>query len=209
MGQQLRDDLQQAYDQAVQERAEHIPQPWKVMEREAFLALLRQEGKESLLEIGAGTGHDALFFQEAGLAVQCIDLSPQMVRHCQAQGLQAQVMDMKYLNFPDASFDAVHALNSLLHIPKEELPAVLQEVDRVLKPDGLFYLGVYGGYDHEGVWEDDHYRPQRFFSFFSDEHLQEAVRPFFDIYSFQTVATDTAGDPDRPYFQALTLRKRP
>ena len=126
-----------------------------------------------------------------------------MVRLCQQQGLNAHVMDMINLDFPDDSFDAVHSLNSLLHLPKEELPIVLQNIERVLKPNGLFFLGVYGGYDFEGVWGKDPYDPQRYFSFYSDENLKQIVTVPFKLLSFKKV---NSGDGDL-HFQSLTLRK--
>ncbi len=180
-------------------------QDWKIKERADFLALLQQEQKKSLLEIGAGTGRDSKFFQEQGLETVCIDLSPAMVALCRQKGLTAHVMDIADIQFADDSFDAIYSMNSLLHLPKAEFPAVLRRMDRLLRKDGLVYIGVYGGYDHEGVWEQDRYVPHRFFSFFSDEALNEEVEKVFEILSFKPVFYEP-GEPI--HFQSLTLRKR-
>jgi SAM-dependent methyltransferase len=126
-----------------------------------------------------------------------------MVRLCQEKGLNARLMDMVDLDFPDDSFDAVYALNSLLHLPKAELPIVLQDIRRVLRPNGLFFLGVYGGYDFEGIWELDSYDPKRFFSFHSDERLKQVVTEQFTLLSFKQIVP---GD-NNIHFQSLTLRK--
>jgi ubiquinone/menaquinone biosynthesis C-methylase UbiE len=88
--------------------------------------------------------------------VTCIDLSNEMVNLCQEKGLNAHVMDFYDLQFPDQSFDAVFALNCLLHVPKANLESVLKEVHRVLRDGGLFFCGVYGGQDTEGIWEMVH-----------------------------------------------------
>ena len=112
-------------------------------------------------------------------------------------------MDMIDLDFRDESFDAVYSLNSLLHLPKTELPLVLREIRRVLKVDGLFFLGVYGGFDFEGIWEKDSYLPKRFFSFHSDEGLQRVVTTDFELLSFKPISS---GDGDL-HFQSLILRK--
>jgi SAM-dependent methyltransferase len=74
------------------------------------------------LEIGAGTGNDGLYFQNNGLDVTCTDLSPDMVNLCREKGLKAYVMDFLSLDFPPGSFDAIYALNCLLHVPTRELP---------------------------------------------------------------------------------------
>lgn len=194
-----------AYDGDAKRRAASAIAGWKLEEREHFLQSVLQENKGSLLEIGAGTGKDGLFFQENGLDVTCVDLSPEMVRHCREQGLRAEQMDFYELKFPDGAFDAVYALNCLLHVPKRDLASVLEEIRRVLKPDGLFFLGVYGGMDSEGVWEGDWCEPKRLFVSYTDEALQTAVNDFFDIVEFRTLSPE---EPGRLYFQRLLLRKR-
>lgn len=114
-------------------------------------------------------------------------------------------MDVAGLSFEDGSFDAVYSFNSLLHLPKDELPAVLLEIRRVLRPEGLFYFGTYGGFDHEGIYEGDDHDPPRFFSFYDDEQLKCVVGETFDILGFRS--TDMKeGDP-RFRFQSLLLRK--
>jgi SAM-dependent methyltransferase len=201
----LRADLRTSYNRSAQERENYSKQSWKVEERANFLALLQREHKQRLLEIGSGPGHDSKFFQDQGLETVCIDLSPAMVALCQQKGLEAYVMDMTEISFPDSSFEAVYALNSLLHLPKVEFITCLQQINRLLKTGGLFFLGVYGGYEHEGIWERDSYEPQRFFSFFSDEHLEQEVSKVFDVLTFKQIILE----PDDPiHFQSLILKKK-
>ena len=125
---------------------------------------------------------------------------------CRQKGLKAYLMDAAKLAFSKSSFDAVYALNSLLHLPKAELPEALKGIHRVLRPQGLFYLGVYGGFDFEGVWDDDRYEPKRFYSFFTDKHLRNVAEETFDLHSFKGVAVDQ----EKPglHFQSIILRKR-
>jgi SAM-dependent methyltransferase len=203
-----RPDLRTAYDRKAAERDGMAYQEWKRAERDDFLTRLRQAGGRSLLDLGAGPGHDGLYFQEQGLDVTAVDLSPAMVALCRNKGLRAEVMDIAALTFPADSFDAVYSFNSLLHLPKAELPAVLRGVERVLSPDGLLYVGLYGGYDHEGVWADDTYEPQRFFAFYSNEALQAAVSQVFDVVSFRPLEPPETRENDL-HFQSLVLRQRP
>jgi SAM-dependent methyltransferase len=199
----LRANLILSYNSQAEQRDRSEIEDWKAGERAVFLELLKSEHKQSLLEIGAGHGRDSKFFQENDLQVTCIDLSPEMVKLCQQKGLNARLMDMIDLDFGDECFDAVYSLNSLLHLPKTELPLVLHDVRRVLKANGLFFLGVYGGYDFEGIWAKDSYIPKRFFSFHSDEGLQRVVTEDFELLSFKPISS---GDGDM-HFQSLTLRK--
>jgi cyclopropane fatty-acyl-phospholipid synthase-like methyltransferase len=201
----LRNDLRKSYNKYAQERDTYEMQDWKIAERTRYLSLLQQEHKKTLLEIGAGTGRDSKYFQDHGLETVCIDLSPAMVELCKQKGLTAYVMDMADIQLRDGSFDAIYSMNSLLHIPKAELPAILRRLNLLLKTDGLIFIGMYGGIEHEGIWEKDTYVPKRFFSFFTDEHLEEEVTKVFAILSFNPVYFE----PDNPiHFQSLILKKK-
>lgn len=197
--------LRKSYNREKAEQRDHLEkEPWKIVERQQFLLLLQQEGKTSLLEIGAGTGRDGLFFQEQGMHVICTDLSPAMVELCREKGLQAYVMDFLNLDFPSGSFDAIYALNCLLHVPTRDLPTILQKLRELLRPGGLFFLGVYGGFEEEGLHDEDWHDPPRFFAHHTDEFMQQATAPYFDLVSFKAIPIE-----DRPWhFQAMTLRRK-
>ena len=195
--------LRTAYDRKVDERAQRSLEQWKIEERAHFLQQLQAEGKQTLLEIGAGSGQDSLFFQENGLTVTCTDLSPEMVKHCRAQGLNAYVMDFANLAFPE-KFDAIYARNCLLHVPKADFPGILVLIRGLLHPGGLFFLGQYGGIDQEGVWEGDHYEPKRFFARYLDDQIKALVSTLFDLIYFKRVLLD---DGSTGHFQSMILRK--
>ena len=175
---------------------------WKLAERAEFLRRLQLERCRSLLEIGAGTGQDAAYFAAAGLEVLATDMSPEMVASCQAKGLTARVMDLSEPALPPESFDAVHAMNCLLHVPNAELPAALAAIRQLLRPGGLMFAGVSGGNGEEGPLADDDHLPPRFFSFRTDEQIQEFARQFFEIVDFHVVPV-----PGGHHFQSLTLRR--
>lgn len=202
MSNEMKLQLAKAYDADALRRAGSSTAEWKVQERKRFTERMREERKRTILEIGAGTGKDSEFFRDQGFDVRCTDLSEEMVRQCKERGLEAAVMDFYDLRFSDQSFDAVYAMNCLLHVPKSELGQVLEEIKRVLKAGGLLFMGVYGGVESEGIWEEDWCEPKRLFSFYTDESIQAAVRPFFDIESFGTVPLETG----QPHFQSLYLR---
>jgi len=193
--------LKETYNRYAQERERMDKQDWKSEERLRFIARLAPGMR--VLEIGPGPGKDSLFFSEQGMNVSCVDLSEEMVKLCRQKGLDAHVMDFGHLEFPDRSFDAVYGMNCLLHAPKARLPKVLQEIRRVLKPGGLFFWGVYGGQDSEGIWEKDTYEPKRFFSFFTDEGLLQEAERWFQVEDFHTVPMEGS----ELHFQSLTLRK--
>ncbi len=196
-------DMRSSYDRKAAERDQRAAPAWQIEERQGFLDLLRQEGKNRLLEIGAGPGQDGQFFQQNGLAVVCTDLSAEMVALCRAKGLTAHQMDFFSLDFPPESFDALYARNCLLHVPKAELPQILSRLRAFLKPGGLFYLGLWGGYDFEGIWTEDDYNPQRFFAFYSDDAIQAVVTQVFTLRRFTTRTVNS----DTLHYQSMLLQR--
>lgn len=195
--------LQQSYDRQARERDRFGKDDWKMAERALFLSTLQEHHLNRLLEVGAGTGQDSVFFQQNGMSVTAVDLSGEMIRLCRDKQLDAHQMDVYHLDFPPDSFDAIWSLNCLLHVPKADLSGVLAGIRRVLRDAGVFYLGVYGGQDSEGIWEGDTCELQRFFSFHTDESIQKAVAQYFRILYFRPV------DYGHPllHFQSLMLRK--
>ncbi|MFI6602748.1 class I SAM-dependent methyltransferase [Nonomuraea sp. NPDC050536] len=195
--------LRTAYDGSAKRRDVSGKTPWKLAERETFLGRLEGHGCRRLLEIGAGTGQDSAYFQASGLDVVAVDLSPAMVALCREKGIEAHVMDFLSLDFAPSSFDAVYALNCLLHVPNRDLPTVLDAIYMLMRPGGLFFLGVYGGGNltGEGPFDGDDHDPPRFFSFRSDEQLQAHARKSFEIVDFHVVGADELR------FQSLTLRR--
>jgi SAM-dependent methyltransferase len=193
-------NLRAAYDSSAETRSSSERAPWQLKERETFLTRLQREGSRTLLEIGAGAGHDSLYFADNGLSVVATDLSPQMVAMCRRRGLNAHVMDVLHLELPACSFDAAYAMNSLLHIPNSDLAGALVQIRGALKPGALFYLGLYGGEEpFEGILSTDWHVPARFFSFRTDSQLLAAVEPLFGVEDFHVVEDDR-------HFQALTLK---
>ncbi|CAK8996241.1 unnamed protein product [Durusdinium trenchii] len=193
MDHQTRSHLQQFYDEDALKQNLREAEDWKLQAREEFAEVLRrrrlaQGSSYRLLELGSGTGRDAHFWSQQSIEVICLDFSPEMVKLCQGKGLTAHVYDFtQSLNFEDSSMNAVYCMNSLLHVPKKQLPSVLTEIRRVLMQDGVFYCGVYGGRDFEGPMMDDPSGQSRFFALYTDDGLKKILSEFFRIVSFASL----------------------
>ena len=118
---------------------------------------LALEPGTAVLECGCGPGwlwRQNLERIPAGCAITLTDLSPGMVAEAKSAVSEAdsaltdrpsfhfQTASIEDLPFPDASFDVVVANHMLYHVP--DLPKALQEVRRVLKPDGRFFAATNG-----------------------------------------------------------------
>ena len=199
-------NLRLAYDRMVDAReSSRVPQ-WKLEERLRFLAVLKHERRRTLLDVGAGTGVHARFFYDEGIDVVCTDLSPAMIRACRSKGLIAHEMDFLNLSFEGREFQAAFAMNCLLHVPRATLQQALLGIRKAIQPGGLLYLGQYGGVESERVWPDDEYDPKRFFSYLTDDQLNEAASRVFDVVRFCRVLLPQSRDS--LHFQSLILRRR-
>lgn len=204
MDRDIKELIRESYNENAEKRSQEIV-GWK--ESEIFRALDYMDiGKGiELLDLGAGNGQFGTYFNNQGIDVTCIDLSPEMVSACVERGLHAKLMDFYDLNFQDEKFNFVWSMNSLLHVPKSSMLHVLQNVHRILKKDGYFYLGVYGGDDFEGIFEKDSYEPKRFFSFYSEATLLDLVTKegLFKVEEFSRFYVENR----ESYFQSLILSK--
>lgn len=77
-------------------------------------------------------------------------------------------------------------------------------IHALLKSGGLFFMGVYGGEDHEGILQTDSVRPKRFFASYTDAALLERVMAIFELLYFRQV---DVGLGQAQHFQSLILRK--
>lgn len=187
---EVKNELKEFYNKYANYRNKSRKQDWKIDARKDFLEILKLERAKTLLEVGAGTGQDSQFFIEENIVVTAIDLSESHVHYCQERGINAQVMDLYDLQFKDNSFDSIYTLNTLLHIPKTDLPDVLNELKRVLKQNGLIYIGVYGGRDFEGKNENDKFPEKRFFVYYPYKEYQNILKGYFEIIKSERISLE-------------------
>jgi cyclopropane fatty-acyl-phospholipid synthase-like methyltransferase len=96
----------------------------------------------SVLDLGCGAGMLALL-KRKGVTLTGVDLSSESSVAARRNGYDYTVTtDLSRLPFPDDSFDYVVSLDVLGHIGFEEKDAVLAEVKRVLRPDGVTMHGI-------------------------------------------------------------------
>jgi SAM-dependent methyltransferase len=145
-------------------------------------------GAESVLELGAGHGRDALHFARQGFRVTAADVSAtgleQLASAARAEGLDVATMvhDARDpIPLPDESVDAAYAHMLLcMAFSTAEIHALAGEIRRVLRPGGLLVYTVrHTGDAHYGKGighGDDIYEHGGFAVHFFDQHLVENLQ---------------------------------
>jgi len=100
-----------------------------------------------VLDCGCGPGMDTERFSQSGYQVTAIDLSDRFVQLTRARvpGAVVRKMDMRFLEFPPASFGGLWASFSLLHVHANDVNQTLSGFKRVLRPGGLFFAAIHRG----------------------------------------------------------------
>lgn len=143
-----------------------------------------------ILDLGSGSGRDAVYFSRQGFEVTALEpshgLCEEMRKHFDGEIVCAFIEEYQ----PDRRFDAVWACASLLHLGKENFLRFFAESDRYLKPGGIVYASGKNGIQ-TGICEDG-----RFFLEFDEMLLREILEtaPFLKAceiwYSEDTMERD-------------------
>lgn len=144
--------------------------------REAFLAQL-EEG-DAILDLGCGSGRDSLDFYERGYDVTPLDGAEEMCRLAEVH-TDLEVLCEKYedMDFDDA-FEGVWAREAFIHVPKDEMGAILDKVRDALTKKGVFYTCVCEG-EFEGFSGE---------LYFSDYEKKE-LKDLLEAHGFQVMET--------------------
>ena len=118
---------------------------------------------KTILDIGCGSGDDVIYFSKVARKIYGIDASLNLINkakencknHSNIELNHAFASDLRI--FSDSYFDMVISKNVFMHLSNSELNMCYNEVNRVLKTDGLFVFLVkhpfeyrqHGGFDRE------------------------------------------------------------
>ncbi len=125
-------------DVAVREAFEALTAP----EHRFILGLAGDLRGQRVLDVGCGLGEAAIYFALQGAEVTASDLSPEMLRACQANAARLGVTvrcvaaSAESLDLPAGAFDLVYAGNLIHHVVDRE--RFFRNVRHVLRPGGLF-----------------------------------------------------------------------
>jgi len=99
-----------------------------------------------ILDLGCGSGRDLRYLSRHGFRVVGLDYSFRLLKLAKNFSHRPVVLgDINRLPFGERIFDAVWSVGSLLHISRSELPSVLAQIQKSLKPHGQFLTSIKKG----------------------------------------------------------------
>jgi SAM-dependent methyltransferase len=132
-----------ADDFAVWIRGELAAKPFDRAVLDVFASLV----SGPVADVGCGVGRITAALAGLGVDAFGVDLSPGMVAAARREhaGLRFEVGSMLALDIASGSLGGLVAWYSIIHVPDDELPAVLAEFHRVLAPRGYLQLAFQVG----------------------------------------------------------------
>jgi len=140
---------------------------------------------KKILDLGSGSGRDALILRDRGLEIICCDASREMVNLTRQLGFETIECDFMDLKFKDNSFDGIWAYTSLLHIKKEEIEKVLKKLYKTLKSGGVFLIGMIEGIYEGEVERENMPGEKRYFKFYKENEIKNIVEKAGFKFEFQ------------------------
>ncbi len=130
----------------------------RVMQHPQLMQLRHQllaDVQGEVLEIGFGTGLNALVYPQQGMTLQTVDVNPGVATRARQRLAQSALpvrhatLDGQSLPFQDASFDVVVSTWTLCSIAN--VAQALAEIHRVLRPQGVFLYLEHGRHSDPGI----------------------------------------------------------
>lgn len=123
---------------------------------DALLNALPKNKSLDILDLGCGPGRDLLYFKNLGHHAVGLDGSANFCQMARTySGCEVLEQDFLQLDLKPESFDGIFANASLFHIPSQELPRVLGELNAALKSEGILFTSNPRG-AQEG-WQEERY----------------------------------------------------
>ncbi|MGF7228508.1 MAG: class I SAM-dependent methyltransferase [Candidatus Saccharibacteria bacterium] len=162
------DTFAQAYDQGVVDFWTEFPQDFL----HKFVGGL--QGKR-VLNLGSGSGRDAVLLRQLGVEVVCVDASKSMIDITAKLDFESYHTDFENMTFDLGSFDGVWAYCLLLHINRRQAAEVFRKLHTYLKPSSLCVVGVIEGDSEAMVEHEIMPGTSRYFQFYTNNELKRLV----------------------------------
>jgi len=106
----------------------------------------KKNNYKKILDLGCGVGRHSYLFAENGFNVDSLDFSETAIKevskNVKERNYKINVVQGDMLNLPykNCSFDCILAYHVISHTDTNGIKKIIEEINRVLKSDGEFYL---------------------------------------------------------------------
>ncbi len=162
----------------------------------------------TLLDAGCGAGVPITRYLSRYGEVTGVDFSEAQIALARQAVPQARFIcqDITALDFPDEAFDAICSYYAIIHIPREQHRAVLQNFHRMLKPSGLALLCM-GNNDLLDDVEQDYFGAPMYWSHYDGAtNLRTLVECGLEIIWAKVVADNL--DPNATHLFVLAQKEQ-
>lgn len=110
---------------------------------------------QRVLDLGCGNGRHAIYFTNMGFKASGVDISEQAIDWAKESAkrenldIDFRTADISDLPYEAGTFDVVVSHGVLDHVSSDVAQRAIQEVKRVLTPQGLFYCDLRSNEDYE------------------------------------------------------------
>lgn len=157
----------------------------------------------SALDVGCAMGYVVEALRELGLDAEGTDISQWATDHA-APGAQGHLFWGNLLHrlpVPDGRYEVVTALETLEHLPPEDVPEALRELRRVTGAYLVATIPSFGPNEHgPGGWFDKKVRPERLDHYRSLGPEYDGPVPYDDLYR------DASGEPIEGHLTIASFR---
>ena len=165
-----------------------------------------------VLDLGCGAGVPATrWLADRGFDVTGVDLSEKQLDLARELVPKATFLkaDMTELYFGPETFAAVVAFHSVIHVPREEHPALLEDIHRWLTPGGLFLATLtvtdFDGEDRD--WEGWG-APMRWSHYDAQTNRGMLREAGFDVVHAEPRTGDGPGDDEETWLWVVARKGR-
>lgn len=163
------------YDQYAQVYDEEVIEFWDNFPKRFIEEFVSRTPGKRVLDLGSGSGRDALLLRDKGMEVVCLDASKAMIEMTTGLGFESHLATFAEMDFPKASFNGVWAYTSLIHVSKDESADILTHIRALLKPGGTFAIGAIQGETAGMVERKTMPGTARYFKNYTSEELKNFV----------------------------------
>ena len=172
----------------------------RITDIEEVFNLLKKDSAK-VLEIGCGNGRDAKEILKWTNDYLGIDVSTELIKLAQSKVPDAmfQVSDVTSFKFP-SDLDVVFAFASLIHVNKEELKIILQNIYESLNSPGIVRISLKYSDEYTEVTQEDEFGIRTYYHY-SKTDIEELA------HNFSIVKNDILDFGKQKWLEVMLLKK--